>query len=48
MAMAEMQNGSGDRIFKATLVVLLFFFNLLHWGMFIGCRSVTECVTDLD
>jgi hypothetical protein len=38
MAMAEMHNGSGDRIFKATLVVLLFFFNLLHWGMFIGCR----------
>ena len=38
--MAESNTGSGDRIFKATLIVLLFFFNLLHWGMFIGCRYV--------
>lgn len=25
-----------SRIFKATFTVLLFFFNLLHWGMFIS------------
>jgi hypothetical protein len=36
--MTESETGSGDRIFKATIIVLLFFFNLLGWGMFIGCR----------
>ena len=29
-----------SRIFKATFTVLLFFFNLLHWGMFISFSQV--------
>ena len=30
-----------SRIFKATFTVLLFFFNLMHWGMFISFSQVT-------
>jgi hypothetical protein len=41
MSMSEPQSGSGDRIFKATLIVLLFFFNLLGWGMFVSCRCAS-------
>ncbi len=29
-----------NRVFKATVTVLLFFFNLLHWGMFISFSQV--------
>lgn len=29
-----------SRIFKATFTVLLFFFNLLHWGMFVSFSQV--------
>ena len=30
-----------SRIFKATVTVLLFFFNLLHWGMFVSFSQVS-------
>ena len=30
-----------SRIFKATFTVLLFFFNLMHWGMFISFSQVS-------
>ena len=33
-----------SRIFKATFTVLLFFFNLMHWGMFISFSQVKTFV----
>lgn len=36
-----------NQIFKYTLTVLLFFFNLLHWGMFVSFREVLPRFTIL-
>ena len=30
------EHGEENRIFKATMTVLLFFFNLLHWSCFVS------------
>ena len=35
-----------SRIFKATVTVLLFFFNLLHWGMFVSFSQVSDEILD--
>jgi len=30
----------GNRIFKSTILVLMFLFTLLHWGMFVSLQQV--------
>jgi len=32
--------GEGNRIFKCTILVLMFLFTLLHWGMFVSLQRV--------